>query len=352
MFFVVKPGNRYVYTYCKIVHALVLYENPIEFSPTQDLTMSIFDNGSIWLRADFHLHTDSDKEFTYPDDPNRFCHDYVQALKAAGISIGVITNHNKFELQEFKALRKKAKREDIFLLPGVELSVNDGANGIHTLIVFSEKWLENGNDYISTFLTSTFSGKAPDEYQHENGRSSDSLTETIKKLEGYNRDFFIVFAHVEQKSGLWKELEGGSLQEMGKEELFRNRALGFQKVRTHDVADKKCRKKAQGWFGDAYPAEVEGSDCKGLDGVGKGKKNYLKVGDFTFEAVKYALLDHKHRLAPAPVEHERSHIISVAFEGGALDGDRKRAVLRKSGAYSGLYSGCGGMQDKNIINLA
>lgn len=282
--------------------------------------MDIFDNGSVWLRADFHLHTNSDKEFIYPDEDKRFFYDYVQALKNAGVSIGVITNHNKFEYQEFKTLRKAAKREGIFLLPGVELSVNDGANGIHTLVVFSEKWLENGNDYINSFLATTFSGKAKEEYQRENGRSSQSLLQTIQKLEEYSRDFFIIFAHVEQKSGLWTELDGGRLQELGKHEAFRRRALGFQKVRTHDVPEKKCRTKAQDWLGEAYPAEVEGSDCKGLDGVGNGKKCYLKVGDFTFEAVKYALLDHEHRLATEPVEHECSHIISVAFEGGALDG--------------------------------
>ena len=56
-----------------------------------------------------------------------------------------------------KALEEtlKAKQEEIFLLPGVELSVNDGANGVHTIITFSDQWLENGNDYISPFITSS-----------------------------------------------------------------------------------------------------------------------------------------------------------------------------------------------------
>jgi len=26
---------------------------------------SLFQNGSVWLRADFHLHTKADKDFTY-----------------------------------------------------------------------------------------------------------------------------------------------------------------------------------------------------------------------------------------------------------------------------------------------
>jgi predicted metal-dependent phosphoesterase TrpH len=98
----------------------------------------MFSNGATWLRADFHLHTKADREFKYSGDENFYCSAYVEALKNAGISVGVIANHNKFDCEEFKALCKTARKKDIFLLPGVELSVNDGANGIHTILVFSK----------------------------------------------------------------------------------------------------------------------------------------------------------------------------------------------------------------------
>ena len=279
-----------------------------------------FKHGSTWVRADFHLHTRRDGEFKYSGEENRFISDYIQALSAAGIRVGVISNHNKFDPDEFKALRKRAKKGSIFLLPGVELSVNDGANGIHTLVVFSEEWIEGGKDHINPFLSSTFSGKSPGEYEHENGRSSDSLLETVKKLESYQRDFFLVFAHVEDKSGLWHELEGGRIRELGENEYFGRRGLAFQKVRTHDAPDRKCRQKVTDWLGEHYPAEVEGSDCKTLDQIGKGRACYLKIGDFTFEAVKYALLDFRNRIRVEPERHERSYISSATFEGGVLDG--------------------------------
>ncbi len=279
-----------------------------------------FPQGSRWLRADFHLHTKADKEFSFTGDADYYFSHYVQALKEADIQVGVITNHNKFDAVEFRALQKTAKKQGVFVLPGVELSVNDGSNGIHTLIVFSGAWLENGNDYISQFLNVAFEGKNPDQYENENGRSSLGMLETIKRLEGYHRDFFLVFAHVEDRSGLWNELDGGRLQELGKSENFCRRALAFQKVRTHDVADRKCRVKVQSWLCDAYPAEVEGSDPKSIDQIGKGGKCYLKIGDFTFEAIKYALLDHEHRMAPKPQKFGHSHIRSVSFDGGVLDG--------------------------------
>ena len=283
-------------------------------------TSEILKYGSTWVRADFHLHTKADKEFKFTGDENSFVTQYVAALKSAGIQIGVISNHNKFDASEFKALRKKARKEKIFLLSGVELSVNDGANGIHTLIVFSEQWLENGQDYINQFLNVVFEGKTPGQYENENGRSCLDLSTTLKKLEGYHRDFFIIFAHVEQNSGLWVELDGGRLQELGKDKVFRRSTLGFQKVRTHDVPDRVCRKKVQQWLGDWYPAEVEGSDCKSIQEIGEGKKSYVKLGAFSFDALKYALFDKENRIASDPRKHTHSRIRYFRFTGGTLAG--------------------------------
>jgi len=280
---------------------------------------SVFANGSRWVRADFHLHSKADKEFAYTNDDNYYYSNYVDALESAEIGVGVITNHNKFDMVEFKALRKTAKKKQIFLLPGVEHSVGDGSNVIHTLIIFSDEWLVNGQDYINQFLNIAFAGKTPDQYENENGCSSLGLIDTIKRLENYHKDFFLVFAHVEERSGLWEELEGGRLQEIGKNEFFRRRTLGFQKVRTHDHPEKKCRVKVQQWLGDAYPSETEGSDPKAIHQIGKGNPSFIKIGCFTFEAVKYALLDHVNRVSTERKEYKHSHILSVSFEGGVLD---------------------------------
>lgn len=280
----------------------------------------IFRHGAAWLRADFHLHTRADQEFCYSGDENYFVTNYVDGLREAEIQIGVIANHNKFDAKEFKDLCRLAKKKGGLLLPGVELSIRDGKNAIHTIIVFSDAWLQNGDDHINPFLTIAFEGKTPSQYEHENGQTSLGLIETIKKLEGYHRDFFLVFAHVEQTSGLWEALEGGRLTELGKDELFRRRTLGFQKVRTHDKPDKKCRTKVKQWLENWYPAEVEGSDCKSIVDIGKGEKCFLKIGDFTFESVKYALQDHSNRVAKQPVSYTHSHIRGITFEGGALAG--------------------------------
>ena len=275
----------------------------------------IFQHGSAWVRADFHMHTNVDGEFTYEGSKGDYERLYVAGMKKAGIRVGAVTNHNKFNRHEFKKLAKQARAEEIFLLPGVELSVADGANGIHTLVVFSEEWLSDGNDYINPFLTTTFSGKSPSDYEHENGRSSQSLVETVRTLDSYERDYFLIFAHVEHSSGLWKELNGGRLTELAQNEALMARTLGVQKVRTRDL-----RQKVQGFWGNRYPAEVEGSDCKSISEIGKGDyQTYIKIGDYSFSAVKLALQDFTNRVSETKPTRSHSRILSATYLGGKMD---------------------------------
>jgi predicted ATPase len=281
-----------------------------------------FRSGATWRRADFHLHTKADKEFKYSDSEDYYFSNYVDGLEKSQIRLGVIANHNKFDASEFKSLRNTAKKKHICLLPGVELSVNDGSNGVHTLVVFNDQWLENGNDYISPFITTMFPGKAESEYQNENGRSDKNILQAVEELEKTGRDYFLIFAHVEQRSGLWSEMGGGKLGDFKDKryETVRSRTLGFQKVRTHDKSDKVCRTKVKDWLGDWYPAEVEGSDCKSIADIGNGKSNYLKLGAFSFDAVKFALVDKDSRVATTPVLHGHSRIQNIRFTGGTLAG--------------------------------
>lgn len=73
---------------------------------------TLFEHGMDIIRADFHLHTNKDKEFKY--DGADYVNDYVNELIKHEIRVGVITNHNKFDLEEYKALKKAAKRKIFF----------------------------------------------------------------------------------------------------------------------------------------------------------------------------------------------------------------------------------------------
>lgn len=279
---------------------------------------SFFAHGSRWVRADFHLHTRRDKEFKDDGAEQDFVARYVAALKKADIRVGVITNHNKFDRDEFMALRKAAGKESIYILPGVELSVKDGANGIHTLVVFSEDWVTNQEqtDHVNGFLGVTFGGQS--NYDNSNARSNHDLLETIRELDKFQREYLLLFAHVEAENGLWGGLKGGRIQELGRNDLFVAKTAGFQKVRTRDL-----RQKVQGWLSGWYPAEVEGSDPKIMDDIGRGEKTFVKIGAFTFAAVQFALKPGADRVAPdEPARQPHSWVRSIRFEGGILDGKR------------------------------
>ena len=275
---------------------------------------SLFQNGSVWLRADFHLHTKADKEFMYKGEENDFINLYVNKLLEQNIRVGVLTNHNKFDIGEYKAIARKARKEGIYILPGVELSVNDGANGVHTLVIFDpNQWLSDGNDFINQFITSNFVGKH--NYENENGRSNYSLKETLLQLDKMNKNYFVIMAHVEQSSGLLNEFDGGRIIDLGSDSLFRKSVIGFQKVRTNDLKDK-----LNTWLKEV-PCFVEGSDPKSIEEIGKGESCFLKIGDFNFEAIKFALTDSKNRCDKESSHNpSNSHIKSIAFQGGLLGG--------------------------------
>ena len=281
------------------------------------MSHEVFSHGSRWLKADFHLHTRADKEFTYQGEDNDYLTNYVDALVGAGIQLGVITNHNKFDLDEYKNLSKKARKEGVGLLPGVELSIKDGQAGVHTLVVFSDEWICNKQqeDYIQSFLSVTFAGQA--NYEQENARSNHDILETIKTLDGYHKDYFLVFAHVEAPNGLWGGLAVGRIKELFENETVSRRVVGFQKVRTHD----ECLKIQQA-LGNLYPAEVEGCDAKQFTDMAARKEAcYLKLGDYSFEAVKFALQDHVNRVCKELPKYGHSYITKISFEGaGALGG--------------------------------
>ena len=279
-----------------------------------------FEHGSRWVRADYHQHTRRDREFKDDGGENDFVARYVKALKCADIRVGVIANHNKFDRDEFKALRKAAVKENIHLLPGLELSVRDGSNGIHTLVIFSDEWVVNQErtDYVNSFLGVTFAGQS--NYDNSNARSNHDLLETIRELDKFGKDYFLIFAHVEADNGLYGPggLQGGRLQELAGNELFRERTAAFQKVRTRDL-----KQKVQGRLGGWWPSEVEGSDPKAMSEIGRGEKTFIKIGAFTFEAVQFALKPGADRLCSQEITpRPHSWVQAIRFEGGILDGRR------------------------------
>jgi len=274
--------------------------------------IGVFENGAVWLRADFHLHTEADKEFKYSGNKADFCSLYVEQLKKQKIGIGVITNHNKFDKEEFKELNKKALTKGIWLLPGVEFSLKDG---IHIVIVFEEVWYRGQEkDDINKFLENAFYSIANSKNPPYPNSMFD-LKETVEKLDKLKHNYFIVLAHVDSDNGLFKKLKGDSLSQFIKQKCF-NKVLAVQKSENNSKYEELCDKSKR------QIACVEGSDNAraGIEGLGSGRKTYLKIGDFNFKALQYALENPECRVKPEePPVVENSYIKSIDFKGELLD---------------------------------
>jgi hypothetical protein len=275
-------------------------------------TNSLFQNGSVWLRADFHLHTKADKEFLpYVGDDASFVQEYINKLVEQDIRIGVITNHNKFDKGEFVALKKKATEQEIGLFPGVEFSLKEG---IHALLVFDDAWYKGEADNINEFLKSAFYG-IPNYDVPDYPNSNFDLKETVEKLDKIGRNYFIVLAHVDTTNGLNEVLKGRTREAFIQHESF-NKVLAIQKSGNLERYNSLCQ------LAGREVACVEGSDNaqQGLEGLGTGKITYLKVGDFNLEALQYALIDHKNRVRKKDKPLiQNSWIKSISFQGGMLN---------------------------------
>lgn len=272
----------------------------------------MFEHGLEWVRADFHLHTHKDKEFKYSGEENSFVKEYIYKLSSEGITMGVITNHNKFDNGEYKALCKAGRKKDILILPGVELSVKEG-NGIHILIVFKpEDWIVEGENFIEHFLTEAFAGIS--NHENKNARCKYDLRDVIENLNAYGRDYFIVFAHVDQNNGFFCECSDGTMSDINEAADFSNRVIGLQKVRKTESLERFHKH-----FGYDC-ARVEGSDPKAMDDIGKGDRVYIKIGDLSYDAVKFALIDYGNRICIDKPKIAHGYVKSISFEGGRLDG--------------------------------
>ena len=281
------------------------------------MSNELFLNGATWLRADFHLHTRVDSEFVYSGKEENFIYEYVKKLVAENIRVCVITNHNKFNCHEFKNLKKEAKKNGIYMLPGVELSLKDGAAGIHVLVVFDDEWIYNreDKDYIQDFLTLAFAG-VPNYSSDPYPNSVFDLQDAYKKLDEFHKDYFFILAHVDAKNGFFNELRGRNLEKFIKSDAFREKVFALQKSRNRDNRSKikiAC-------------VEGSGNAQMGIDGIGQGnivhgvtQKTYIKLGAYNFEALKYALKDFTHRVSDSGETIQNAYIKSVKIEGGIFN---------------------------------
>lgn len=98
--------------------------------------MSSINRGSEWRKWDLHVHTASSFDYVYKSSNTDEL--LVEAWKRHGIEVVAITDHFLIDPQRINNLRALAK-DEITILPGVELRTDKGGTNIHVILIFGEK---------------------------------------------------------------------------------------------------------------------------------------------------------------------------------------------------------------------
>lgn len=267
-------------------------------------------SGSEYIKVDLHSHTQADKEFisSYKNNLEKFAQIYVEQLKKQEIGVVAITNHNKFAQEEFFMIRDKAKQEGILVLPGVELSIEEGKRGLHVLCIFPQELAENQNNveysFIENFLAKMFNGERFDA-NSDPLPATKSIREMIDLLDNQLKyPHILVFAHVDNSKGCFKELGWPIINQFVREKWMRTTILGLQGINNSSRKKLECEiQKVAKELGVSQisltPAYIEASDPKRLEDVGT-VYTWIKLGELSFNSLQFALSQPALRVQEPP----------------------------------------------------
>lgn len=272
--------------------------------------------GAEYVRVDLHSHSIADKQFKNEQWKSReeFVDNYITQLEKQNIKIVAITNHNKFDREEYCMLREKGRERDILILPGVEISTIDGKRGVHFLCVFPPETGEcEGNEpqcRIEKFITMMFPEGGLDNYGNPkiSQKKLDQMVDVLEK-ELKCRQYMIIPAHVDNDKGWFKECDMAVKRQYINKDWMRKRIMAFQGInessrKAYENEVSKIIAEQGGKKQVLIPAYIEASDPKELAAVGS-RYSYVKIGELSFEALYFALSQHELRVLPGEVEKER-----------------------------------------------
>jgi energy-coupling factor transporter ATP-binding protein EcfA2 len=283
---------------------------------------NLFPDGANWIKADFHLHSPSIHSFTLPsgfnlnskNDLERLVKNYITKLNETQIQIGAITDYQQIRKEWFELLQKTAEKEDIFIFPGIELSITSG-RGLHILLIFDyNQDIDAINRYIQSLDKEPHKPLINADRSHRDITLQKNLIEVLNDIKSIFQTL-IVFPHPEDKNGLIKEFQPKEAAEL----IKLADAIEF-------ISDEsKNRLNSTGvinnfWWGN-FPI-LENTDPKSIDEIGCKKRDgktrctFLKLSSVSVNAFKIALHDPSLRVSTyTKPDFRRDRIVSVKVEG-------------------------------------
>ncbi len=283
---------------------------------------NLFPDGANWIKADFHLHSPLIHSFTLPSginltsksDLERLVKDYIVKLKETQIQIGAITDYQQIRKEWFELLQKTAEKEDIFIFPGIELSISYG-KGLHILLIFDyDAKIDGINDYIKSLDKEPHKSLINADRNHRDITLQKNLIEVLNDVKSKFQTL-IIFPHPEDKNGLIKEFQ----PQKAAESIKLTDAIEF-------ISDEsKNRLVSTGIINNSWWENfsiLENTDPKSIDEIGCKKRDdktrctFLKLSSVSVNAFKIALHDPSLRVSIyTKPDFKRDRIVSVKVEG-------------------------------------
>lgn len=283
----------------------------LEGSMTDDL----FPNGARFVRA--ALQVNPHQYLVKNNKPlNGLSEDaYNEAIIDAclGNDIRIIAVADHFAIADSMSLLAAAEQRGIIAFPGFEAATSDG---VHYLCLFDRdtpvKTIER--------CIGACGVKSPED--ESTVASIDS-----RALLRMSRDWpaLIVAAHITSSKGLFKLLSGSSRQKIWKDENLIAVALSSRRSRVTKAYTDIIDCKASGYERLYPPAVIYARDVISPSNLAsKTGWSWLKISSPSLDGLRHAFLDpdSRIRLPEDPLPEGYAHLVSLAWAGGFLDGER------------------------------
>lgn len=273
------------------------------------------EGGAQFLRVDLHIHSYGENGSYDVTDTTMTPENIVDTALSKGISVISITDHNS--TKNVKAAIDYAVGKDIVVIPGVELTTNEGhllvyAETIKKLdsIIGAHKYSEDGKHCMSTM------GQCIDSADQNGGFAIAAHIDKDKGFElcinGYGEPKLAILKHkallgmeVTDKLSLAWFTAADTVQERNKLSKTVVNERGFT------VADR-----ARVVFSDSHKIGAIGLNVNGDERVSR-----IKLAEANFQALKTAFLDPAARVRVEEVLPDSiPHFVGVKIRGGFLDG--------------------------------
>lgn len=241
----------------------------------------------------FELPPGDNFDFMTDGDRKRFADLYIHSLKARGVEVIALADHNTHEWID--VVKAAGERHGVIVFPGCEVTTGSGADGIHLLVIGDRN--KTGRDF-DQLLAGNLGFDVAHPRFHDNGEPASSAKSLTQILDDLPDDFLVIAPHALTDNGIasMKTARGD----------IRWKALHHERLNAIDPGDC-CGADGPTWNDrfrrrdlDQFPcvkdiAFVATSDAYSLDKLGC-RFSWIRMAEPSLEALRQAFLDHEARI--------------------------------------------------------